>query len=68
MSKIRGRLQIALYRLALQVCDDHMLRLQLIVVDARGLDDHKSLFAVYTARISKGVQNEPLLHELKIGF
>ena len=63
---IRGRIQVSFHLVALQVDDNHVLRLQLLIGHAAGLDDKESLLPVDSADISPGKGNQSVFRKLHI--
>ena len=65
--RVAGGFQIALDHAAVQVDDDHALRLKFVVGHAAGLDDDKALLAVDAAGIAPGERHQAGLHQVAVG-
>ena len=66
--EVRGGVQVAFDAVAVEVGDDHVLGAEIVVVDARGLDDDEALLAVDAACVAEGVEDEAAANEFKVGF
>ena len=68
MSRSEEGLKVPSTILPCEVGDDHVLGAQVVVVDARGLDDDEALFAVDAAGVAEGVEDEAAADEFEVGF
>ena len=66
--EVGGGTEVAFDDLAVEVGDDHVAGLELVVVDAGGLDDDEALLAVDAGGVAEGVEHEAAADELEVGF
>jgi hypothetical protein len=60
--------QRAADHLAVEVGDDHVPGAELVVVDARGLDDDQTLLPVDAGSVAEGVEDQAAADEFEVGF
>ena len=65
---VGGRVQRPLHLSAIQVHDHQVLRLQILVVHSRGLDDEEPLLPVDAADVAPGVGHQIPAGQLHIGL
>ena len=64
---IRGWIVSALYLISQKIHNDHILRVQPIIIHTAGLNGKISAFSVYLADIPPGKGNQPILWKFHIG-
>ena len=66
--KVGGGLEGALDEVTVEVRDHHILWLEVVVVDAGGLDDDQPLLAVDARGVAEGVEDEAAADEFEVSF
>ena len=66
---VRGRVEVAVHRAAgLQVDDDHVLRREVLVIDAGRLDDHQAALAVDARDVAPGKGDKAVFGQVHVGL
>ena len=65
---IYGRIVSSFHLVAFKVHNDHVFRLQAVVIHTAGLDDKEAALAVDAADIAPGIGNQLSFGKLHIGF